>query len=222
MVLGKIKNYYAIIATVLLSGFIFFVYQKRVQQPTTIPLSLIDSSVVVKILSSGKQISQNEVSYLTKDQFDKLLGENKELKEQVGSLKNLISKIDTRIEYSEKTVVLPVRIDSITKSLISEYEDSCIKASITTDTTPSHRLTYQIKPLELELITHYKKNGLFKPKTTVLDVSVKTGCGKSVSQKQVMMQPKKQKISLGLQGGYGLTLKGFQPYVGLGLGFRLF
>ena len=38
---------------------------------------------------------------------------------------------------------------------------------------------------------------------------------------EVIVKPKKSRWSVGVQGGVGLTPKGVQPYIGVGIGYRL-
>ena len=42
-----------------------------------------------------------------------------------------------------------------------------------------------------------------------------------VYNREVIVKPKKSRWSVGVQGGVGLTPKGLQPYIGVGVGYRL-
>lgn len=197
-----------------------FFYQEKNDKSNHIPISLIDSSVKERTLSSGKKVYSNESSILTKEEVKLLLSQNKELKEQLGGLKNFISKINTKIDFNQQTVILPGRVDTITKTISSDYEDSCITAVLKTDSMSNHHLSYKIKPLDIQLLTRYEKTGFLKPKKTVLDISIQSGCGRSVSQKQVIINPKVNRLSIQGQVGYGITLHGLSPYAGVGVGIR--
>ena len=42
-----------------------------------------------------------------------------------------------------------------------------------------------------------------------------------VYNREVIVKPKKSRWSVGVQGGVGMTPKGLQPYIGVGIGYRL-
>ena len=42
-----------------------------------------------------------------------------------------------------------------------------------------------------------------------------------VYNREVIVKPKKSRWSVGVQGGVGMTPKGLQPYIGVGVGYRL-
>ena len=42
-----------------------------------------------------------------------------------------------------------------------------------------------------------------------------------VYNREVIVKPKKSRWSVGVQGGVGMTPKGVQPYIGVGIGYRL-
>lgn len=42
-----------------------------------------------------------------------------------------------------------------------------------------------------------------------------------IYQRSVIIKEKKRRFSFGIQAGYGMTTKGFAPYVGVGVGYNL-
>lgn len=63
---------------------------------------------------------------------------------------------------------------------------------------------------------------LFKKKERQIGVVDMNPYSNVTSLKNFTIQEKKNRVSLGLQGGYGITPKGFLPYAGLGLNVRIF
>lgn len=81
--------------------------------------------------------------------------------------------------------------------------------------------------LDLKVINKYKvligteKVGLFKRKPIVEVTNLNPYTSTETLRAFEIKDNRKTRISLGLQGGYGFTLKGLSPYVGLGVNYRI-
>ena len=111
------------------------------------------------------------------------------------------------------TVVKPIAVDSV----ITRYK--VVTLERVKDTTIVNEVsevvfdTIQVRlPIESK---HYS--------TTTFDAWV-SGYEPSLDSIKVYqreIKPKQSRWSIGLQGGIGMTPKGMQPYVGIGIGYRL-
>lgn len=111
------------------------------------------------------------------------------------------------------TVVKPIAVDSV----ITRYK--VVNVERVKDTTIVNEVsevvfdTIRVRlPIESK---HYS--------TTNYDawVSGYEPCLDSIKVYQREVKPKQSRWSIGLQGGVGMTPKGLQPYIGVGIGYRL-
>lgn len=87
-----------------------------------------------------------------------------------------------------------------------------------------HRLEYRNS---LSIYAGWKKRTVgqfltFKKKERQIGVVDLNPYSNVTSLKNFVIKEKTNRVSLGLQGGYGITPKGFLPYVGVGLNLRIF
>lgn len=81
--------------------------------------------------------------------------------------------------------------------------------------------------LDLKVINKYKvvigteRVSLFKRKSIVEVTNLNPYTSTETLRAFEVKDNRKTRISLGVQGGYGFTLKGLSPYVGLGVNYRL-
>lgn len=115
---------------------------------------------------------------------------------------------------------------------------------VTKDTTIIKKVPKKIEIIKRDtitkdtvLVTEYKtyEDTICKDKDSVIVKSYITGINAQLDSMQVSWKKRekiitntitiekqvKQRITYGLQGGYGITPKGFQPYIGVGLQINL-
>lgn len=113
------------------------------------------------------------------------------------------------------TVVKPIAVDSV----ITRYK--WVNVERVKDTTIVNEVsevvfdTIRVRlPIESKHYTSINYDAWVSGYEPQLD-SIK------VYNREVIVKPKQSRWSIGLQGGVGMTPKGVQPYIGIGIGYRL-
>jgi hypothetical protein len=81
-------------------------------------------------------------------------------------------------------------------------------------------LVYTVRD-SLSIVKYNKKQGLFKPKMTSVQVVSHNPNSSITGLSQFEVEHKPKKIQFGLQLGYGITNSGFSPYAGVGFTFKI-
>lgn len=126
--------------------------------------------------------------------------------------------IETKTIYKTHHIVKPIYKDSV----ILRYKTISIPLgrNIPNDTLKCdtmHDSIYIDVPI---MQKHYKEDSLYEawisgyePSLDSINVFNKT--------EYITIRPKPKKCSIGLQGGFGVTTKGLQPYIGIGINYSL-
>ena len=127
----------------------------------------------------------------------------------------VIEKRDTVTFRDTVTITEPVEIERIVKDTM--YVD-------VGDIVVVHDTTYL--PLPIEYATYQDSSyravvSGYRPRLEEIDVYPLTQVI-TVETERYVYVPEKKRFGVGVQAGYGITPKGFQPYLGLGLSYNLF
>lgn len=205
-----------------------------------------------KPIKEENKIYQNLNDSITfyKDKLGRTHAEYSILKgEKIDLLTNIKTKDSTIIELQKLVknnksnlnnggdAIIVHTVDTITKTTLTSIiplKDSCDVEYITS--FKDKWLDYKIQAkrdttlLKLELINQYsviigsKRDKWYHKKQAFVDVVNDNPYDKikTVRAYQVEDKTKNQKIIIGLQAGYGITIKGLSPYVGIGITYKLF
>lgn len=132
-----------------------------------------------------------------------------------------VTVIESNNEFADTIIPKITRNDSCNPIYIAENIDTLwvkwkVKAS-------SEAVIVDIETKEkYSVVIGSEKIGLFKRKPIVEVTSYNPYTKiKNMRAFQVIDNSTNRKFSLGIQGGYGITLHGLSPYLGLGINFRL-
>jgi len=113
--------------------------------------------------------------------------------------------IDTVVRVDTFAIYYPVEVERrVVDTLVLVVSDSVLV------TLPREEVTYQDS-------TYYAKVSGVQPSLDYLEVYPKT---ETITIHETIVE-KAPRWSLGIQGGFGITPAGFQPYLGVGVSYRI-
>lgn len=124
-------------------------------------------------------------------------------------------RIDRPVPVREEVVrYVTVRVAADSSNLANIGKDSA--DVLTTDTAKMVMLPITQKVYRDTAYTAWVSG--YRPQLDSIEVYPRT----LIVRQTALPAAKPRRWSVGVQGGYGLTPKGLQPYVGVGVGFRIF
>jgi hypothetical protein len=168
------------------------------------------ADVAVANLDAVKQVYGSELNAVASE----VKGLKRSLKNlETYTVTNMVTKGEITAGLRDTTIVNNVPAKTF------GYSDDWINMSaIITD---SVSLKYQVRD-SLSFVYYYERRGLFKKPALVIDAISHNPSSTITGIRNIRIQPpKRQKIGIGLYGGYGMSQFGLSPQVGIGVYYKL-
>lgn len=199
-------------------------------------INLLNSVQDTLVITKNKDSSETAKTSLIVDNNTDLILQIKSKDEIIKLLQNEIIKNKNQIKNGGSITVVESATsmyDSASTIVKIINRDSCnpIYSASNKDTTwikwkviASRDFTNVdfISKDKYSVVIGSEKVGLFK-RNSIVEITTYNPYNHIKSMKAFEVQDNRaeRKISIGLQGGYGITLHGLSPYIGLGINFRL-